>query len=92
MTLLRGADHGPVWSARFCEIGVTELSQGGAVERVGARSARPKLQDGRPRRCALTAELPLYDLRSRVARRWLLLRRHVSRNERHQEESCLPHW
>ena len=27
----------------------------------------------------------------RVARRWLLLRRHVSRNERHQKESCLPH-
>ncbi len=27
----------------------------------------------------------------RVARRWLLLRRHVSRYERHQEESCCPH-
>jgi hypothetical protein len=27
----------------------------------------------------------------RVARRWLLLRRHGSRHERHQEESCCPH-
>src|SRR5437660_1440976 len=27
----------------------------------------------------------------RVARRWLLLPRHVSRHERHQEESCCPH-